>query len=114
MACCVQILDSLDASPAAPSEENPPKQYVRCSRVGGGMVNPVTDNAAILVECWAETNAEAEELANEARFLLLSSTGKSFAGVFVRWCRERSGPVDFPDVTGPRYQFVVELLAATR
>lgn len=114
MACCVQILDSLNASPVAPPESNPPDEYVRCSRVGGGMSNAVTDTARILIECWARTNERAEQLANEARYLLLSSTGSTHAGVFVRWCREVSGPVDFPDVTGPRYQFVVELLAATR
>lgn len=111
MSAVVNILAPLDASTKAPDQR--PTQYVRVSRVGGGMINPVTDKARVLVECWAESTVNAETLANDARYLLCNAGGKSFAGVFIRWCSEVSGPVDFPDTVGPRFQFIVELLAAT-
>ena len=113
MSAVVACLHALNV-PVSPEVRDRQPQYVRVSRTGGGMTNMVTDRAIVLVECWATTNLDAETLANNARFLLGNASGKTFAGVFVRWCKEVSGPVDFPDVTGSRYQFQIELLASTQ
>src|SRR5690606_37747024 len=99
MAAVVSILSTLNASTAAP--ETVSGEYVRVSRVGGRMSTPVTDTARVLVECWADSNAKAEVLADKVRFRLCNSGGKTFNYTRIRWCSEVSGPVDYPDTVGP-------------
>lgn len=119
MAAAVTILKGLPVPVAtevrkeSPTQQNPP-QYVRVSRVGGGMSNLVTDRATILVECFADNGVAAETLANQARGLLFQSRGKVFAGCFIRWYTETQGPVDFPDEGKARYQFMGDLLVGTQ
>lgn len=87
-----------------------PTQFVRVTRAGGGLVNPVTDSPRILVECWATSYGQAETMANTARAALRNAQSQYWAGIFVRRWRwdSEDGPVDWPDpdVTDmERFQF---------
>ena len=114
MAAAVTILKGLPVHVGTGAPKTTPAQYVRVSRVGGGMSNIVTDRATILVECFADNGVAAETLANQARGLLFQSRGKVFAGCFIRWYTETQGPVDFPDEEKARYQFMGDLLVGTQ
>lgn len=94
-----------------------PDQFIKVTRVGGGMLNPVTDVARILVECWAKTNAAAEAMSATAREALANARGTTVADdVFIRGYGNEEGPVDYPDLdTGmDRYQFHGDLYVSTR
>lgn len=93
-----------------------PTQFVRVSRVGGRMLNLVTDSPRILVECWGPDVGTVEGMCNTARAALLNSCGHYFAGVYVREWTNEQGPVDFddPEVTDMRrWQFHGDLRVST-
>lgn len=95
-----------------------PRRYIRVTRSGGGMVNTVTDNARLLVECYSDDSADAEVLANVARGALRASAGRRVAGAFIRGVDVDvdDGPTDYPDPLVPshdRYQFQVALMVST-
>lgn len=94
-----------------------PKRFVRVTRTGGGMLNRVTDNARLLIECWSDDGVDAEALANAARAVLVASHGAKTSMGFVRGGSEvDNGPVDYPDPlieSHERYQFQVSLLVST-
>jgi hypothetical protein len=94
-----------------------PKRFVRVTRTGGGMLNRVTDNARLLIECWSDDGVDAEALANAARAVLVASRGTKTAYGFVRGTGEvDDGPVDYPDPlveSHERYQFQVSLHVST-
>lgn len=94
-----------------------PKRFVRVTRSGGGMLNRVTDNARLLIECWSDDGVDAEALANAARAVLVASHGTKTSFGFVRGGGAvDDGPVDYPDPlveSHERYQFQVSLLVST-
>lgn len=99
----ITILSDAFADNAFVSSDMPrqrPERFIRVSRVGGRRVNVATDNARILVECFARTVAEVESMAATASEALYNSGGTTVtttAGdVFVRDWDNESGPVDFP------------------
>ena len=98
---------------------NPPKNvpgtYVRITRLGGVQRNLVTDSALIGVNCYSRRRSEAAELANKARLILRGSAGTKVNDAGIRFWREVSGPVNYPqpDVDRIRYQFSGELRLAT-
>ncbi|DAZ90151.1 Uncharacterised protein [Mycobacteroides abscessus subsp. bolletii] len=93
-----------------------PGKFIRVTRLNpGGMLNRVTDQAHLLIECW-DDSGEGEKLANAARGVLRAASGQTIAGGFVRCAGEDNGPVDFPDPDVPshdRYQFTIDLLIST-
>ena len=98
---------------------NPPKNvpgtYVRITRLGGVQRNLVTDSALIGVNCYSRRRSEAAELANKTRLILRDSSGTKTHNAGIRFWREVSGPVNYPqpDVDRTRYQFSGELRLAT-
>lgn len=111
---CLSAQDVPVSAETRKAGQTVPPAYVRVTRTGGnGMVNPVTDHALLLVECWAPSELQAAQLAATCRGLLGKADGRSFADVFVRWARPQ-GQVSFADETGPRHQFLVELLVGTQ
>lgn len=100
----ITILDSAFGDYAFVSAKMPsherPARFVRVSRVGGRRVNITTDNARILVECFAHTIDEVEPMAASASEALLNSGGTTVTttsgNVFIRGWDNESGPVDFP------------------
>lgn len=97
----------------------PPKKipgtYIRITRLGGVQRNIVTDSALIGVNCYSHKRSKAAELANEARMVLKNSAGTKANNVGIRFWREVSGPVNYPqpDIDRVRYQFTGELRLAT-
>jgi hypothetical protein len=112
----IAILQPTNANPATKAPKLFTSPFIRVSRAGGGMQNMVTDGATLLVECYAPDGVAAETLANHARALLTDSRSNVFAGAFIRWWEETSGPVDFPDpgTEWSRYQFLGRLDVATQ
>lgn len=99
-----------------------PDLFVKVTRLGsGGMLNMVTDKAALLVECYSNKDlpdVDGEQFANTCRGLLrAAATQVRFAGAFIRRFQNDSGPVPLPDPSTPsheRWQFQGDLLVATR
>lgn len=89
-----------------------PERFVRVSRIGGGLDDPTTDNARILVECFAKDVGECESMCNTARTALRNAGGTTVTSgdisMFVRAFTDESGPTEFlyPDLLDyDRWQF---------
>lgn len=83
-----------------------PARFVTVERVGG-RVDSYVDVASMAVQCWGETDADAEELANDVRLALLTS--RPPAGIHS--ARVDSGPYQFYDeaTRRARYQLVLDV-----
>lgn len=84
-----------------------PKKFIRASLAGGGEVS-IFDTPRVLVECWAPTTVEASELARKAR-LQLQMSQFDVIGDWQIYGISADYPVNFPDETSERYQFLVTL-----
>lgn len=94
-----------------------PDRFIRVTRTGGGMLNLVTDRAALLVECYTALG-DGERLANTGIGVLARAAGQQtrYAGAFIRGIGAIYGPTDFPDPLVPshdRYQFTCDLYVST-
>lgn len=83
-----------------------PDEIVTVERTGGG-VDGMVDHPMMAVQCWAPTEARAEEMANAIRLAALTTAPP--AGVHS--VRVNSGPYPFfdEDTRSPRYQLVLGL-----
>ena len=93
-----------------------PDRFVKVSRVGGGLDSVATDNARILVECYAKDTGQVESMCNAARTALRNAAGTTVTttqgGVFVRRFSTEQGPMDFHDpdlIEHDRWQFTGDL-----
>lgn len=94
----------------------PPDNYVRLSRVGGIVRNIVTDAATMSISAYGKDQAQAAELANRVRELMIAARCSRLPGAWCRWWVEMAGPSYYPDPDRPdysRYQFSGELRLAT-
>jgi hypothetical protein len=77
-----------------------PERFVKVTRVGGSQDTPVTDDARILVECFAPDPAQVEAMCNTARSALRNAsatTVETTAGdIWIRAWDNEDGPTDFP------------------
>lgn len=101
---------------SAKMPKNRPDRFVRASRVGGGLSNIATDDARILVECFARDVGDVEEMCNTARAALRNAAGTTVTTtkglVFVRAWDNEQGPTDFPHpelLDYERWQFTGDL-----
>ena len=87
-----------------------PERLVRLTRVGGPATSRIVDTPLLLLEAWAPTEKETQELLNDARALVLR-TGRHMPGLFVRRAAEVGGPSmdPDPDTDSPRWRCTVEL-----
>lgn len=87
-------------------QESSPDSFVTVERTGG-YVADMLDHPAIAVQCWAATDAEAEEMALELRNRLLTE----HPPLGVSSIRIDSGPYRFYDETTrcPRYQLALDV-----
>lgn len=102
-------VDGLALGTRVPSPR--PARFVVLRRVGGTRSTLVTDAVLIAVECWASTPADASDLAEQCRDLLLALQGTVLDGVPIYKAADVSSPGDLPDPLSdqPRYTFTVEL-----
>jgi hypothetical protein len=88
-----------------------PDRMVRVSLIGTVRQTLVHFYSRLLVECWAESETEAAELAMLAYALTNALEGEVSGGEFVSQVVTVGGPANNPDPdVGPRYQFTVDLL----
>lgn len=86
-----------------------PERMVRVSLTGGSRLDVASDVAQLTVECWAPDGVSASSIARTSYAHMLSASGSTAGGVFIRKA-ETVGGVQFfpdPDITKPRYQFTV-------
>jgi len=74
-----------------------PPVFVRVLRTGGTSRAVVVDQAQLTVECWADHDADAADLASTVRALVSSMAGRVVDGVQCYRVAELSGPADLPD-----------------
>lgn len=86
-----------------------PAEFIRIQRLGGTRRLLFMDRPRIDVECWSDSEENAEALCARARAYVLAMAGKR-DGTTVYNVAEVSGPMWLPDsVSGqPRYSFAVE------
>ena len=88
-------------------------------RMGGVMVNRITDGATITVQVYADTQGEAERLAGILRNGLLEGVWpgtRTRDGHLLRGWREYAGPARYTDPDRPskvRFPFSGQLLVST-
>lgn len=106
---CDYLRTALSGPPVGSRVPDPmPRVFVRVERIGG-LRGLVTDRPRIDVEAWADTEAGAADLCEDARMYLLAMSGKRGEAT-VSKVSEVSGPMWLPDAsTGrPKYAFAVE------
>ena len=115
MVAVTLLREALDVPVYITPPKDIPGTYVRITRLGGVQRNLVTDSALIGVNCYSRRRSEAAELANKTRLILRDSSGTKAHNAGIRFWREVSGPVNYPqpDVDRVRYQFSGELRLAT-
>lgn len=115
LVAAVLLRENLDVPVYITPPREIPGSYVRVVRLGGSERNIVTDSALIGVNCYSRKRGKAAELANAARVALRGSAGTIANNAGIRFWREVSGPVNYPqpDVDRVRYQFTGELRLAT-
>jgi len=113
---CAVLADGLPAQgfavPTGTRVPDPrPSAFVRVLRTGGLRDTPVTDWAQLTVEAWADDEAEAQDLAQMCRALLMGAPGSVVNGATVCAYNELSAPQNLPDPTSaqPRYGFTIRL-----
>lgn len=86
--------------------ESAPDSFVTIERTGG-YVEDMLDHPTIAVQCWAATDADAEDMALELRNRLLTDPRP----LGVSSIRIESGPYRFYDETTrcPRYQLTLDV-----
>ena len=86
--------------------EDAPDSFVTVERTGG-YVEDMLDHPTIAVQCWAGSDADAEDMALELRNRLLTEQPP----LGVASIRIESGPYRFYDETtrSPRYQLVLDV-----
>jgi hypothetical protein len=100
------------AVPVVSRIPNPrPAAFIRVQRTGGPEVMPMVDGAQVTVDCWAATDADAMDIAREARRLIKNMEGTVQSGESVHRVVEVGGPQDFPDPVSaaPRATFTVQV-----
>lgn len=103
------VIDALDADLADPVHAKVPAtrpaRFYRVLRTGGPRRNLVVDGAQITVESWAESDEDAQGMAQEARGILHTLPGQVIGDVLVCRVDELSGPANLPDPLSdqPRY-----------
>lgn len=113
---CLKVLaGELDVPVYRVPPKNIPAAFVRVARVGGIARNLVTDSALMSVSAYGKNPKDAAVLAARCRDVLWDARASRSGGAWVRWWREVSGPVYYPEpgVDRTRYQFTGELRLAT-
>lgn len=88
-----------------------PASFVRVMRAGGERRDLVTDNPRLIIEAWADTDGDADDLAQLCRALLHDLRGRVLDGVPVYKVEEAGGPADLPDPLSDqsRSTFIVQI-----
>lgn len=92
------LADTLGVATAKRIPNPRPDEFFRVFRAGGASRDVVIDDATIVVEAWAPTDEEADDLAQLARAHLLAIAGHTLDdGTLIYGVTEVAGPADLPD-----------------
>lgn len=113
------LTDTLpDYGEQCPIHKNVPKtrpdKFVQVFRTGGPQHNLVVDGAQLTVECWAETDAEAADLASLVRAALLAVRSDVVGTVTFYKVDELAGPADLPDPDSNQARMTWSVIALLR
>lgn len=88
-----------------------PGSFTAVRRFGGTTINPVTDRAVLVIECWAADEGDAMDRAQKARALINALPGTLIDGVPIYRVNELGGPALDPDPLSahPRVTFRSEV-----
>jgi hypothetical protein len=91
--------------------ENKPDTFLTVQRIGGIQQNRVMDGPLLVFQAWANTKADAYDLAKLARAYVFAMPGNSYSGTWVYKVSEVGGVgyLPDPDSSLPRYQFTVQM-----
>ncbi len=91
--------DYASVSEALP-KRNYPDRFVKVTQAGGSQTHPATDNARILVECFAKDVPQAIAMCHTARAAFRNASATmvhaATGDIFVRWWGNEDGPTHFP------------------
>lgn len=108
------LTDLLDVPVSGSVPQDRPDTFVTVRRVGGPRLNLVADDATLTVEAWAESDTEANTLAEQASAAIRSLRGSSLDGVAVYRITEPSGPVELPDPVSEQHRSTFTVTVALR
>ena len=102
--------------PVSNKVPNPrPVAFGRVARHGGVRSTVVTDAPQVGLEWWAATDAEAHDLAQQARSLMLYTlSGQILGGHVIYRVDEAGGPVPLPDPASAQPRYVSEFVVHVR
>lgn len=106
-ALALTMLNSMGVNVSTRVPTRRPDKFIRVSLAGGGEES-IFDTPRLLVECWAPNTVDASELARQAR-LRLQLAQFDVIGDWQLYGVDADYPVNFPDETSERYQFLVTL-----
>lgn len=96
-AVATHLSDTLGVQTCARVPNPRPAEFYRIIRVGGATRERVMDDATIVVEAWAPTDQEADDLAQLARAHLLALINTYVDGTLVYRVTDVAAPANFPD-----------------
>lgn len=113
------LTDTLDdygeTCPVVKDTPNPrPSRFVQVFRTGGPRHNLVVDGAQLTIECWADTPAEAADLASLVRAALLAVRSDVVGTVTFYKVDELAGPADLPDPLSQQARMTWSVIAYVR
>lgn len=91
-----------------------PSRFVQVFRTGGPRHNLVVDGAQLTIECWADTAAEAADLASLVRAALLAVRSDVVGTVTFYKVDELAGPADLPDPLSQQARMTWSVIAFVR
>lgn len=91
-----------------------PDKLVRVRRAGGPRTSLVIDNPTVLIECWAETEVDAENLASLTAGIVASLDGETIDGHMILHSEILGGPVNDPDPDSATPRYTLTALLRTR
>lgn len=103
VAALINALDNVRVSTQLPDNKNRPKKFVVLSRIGGGSDDWATRDPRFLVECYATSELEAEQLADEVWDVWSSLRGP--APIHWGYADNNLTRYDNPDLVHHRFQF---------
>ncbi|MEW1867044.1 hypothetical protein AB0420_02400 [Streptomyces caelestis] len=90
-----------------------PPRFVRLERIGGTRVDLITDRPRIDVQCWGESEEDANDLATVVRALVLAIPG--WRGTAVAYdVAEVGGPNTMPDPESGQDRVVIAVEVSLR
>lgn len=96
-AVCSFLNDTLGVTTGATVPDPRPAEFYRVRRIGGASREVVVDDALVVLEAWAPTEQEADDLAQLARAHLLSICSDHVGSTLLYRVTDASAPAFLPD-----------------